>query len=158
MDCYDMPRAAHWGKCFSHGCCAGPGACCAEGQLLGRLGAVVGAGCRGGMGMPSTFKKGRGLELGIWIAAGIVLSFWRCCSAPRASSSGLRFCGRKKSGRMRNMRKWEFHLEPLSGTDAEAQSWIHQHTAEHVSMVSFDGLKLSALYAFRRRPRSPRAP
>lgn len=35
---------------------------------------------------------------------------------------------------------------PFRERMAEAQRWIREHTAEHVSITSFDGLRLSALY------------
>lgn len=84
--------------------------------------------------------------MGIWIAAGIVLVLLAVLFGAAGFFFRFAILRAKKERTDEEYEEGNSIWNPFRERMREAQSWIHQHTAEHVSMVSFDGLKLSALY------------
>ena len=84
--------------------------------------------------------------MGIWIAAGIVLVLLAVLFGAAGFFFRFAILRAKKERTDEEYEEGNSIWNPCRERMREAQSWIHQHTAEHVSMVSFDGLKLSALY------------
>lgn len=84
--------------------------------------------------------------MGIWIAAGIVLALLAAVFGAAGFFFRFAILRAKKERTDEEYEEEASIWRPFRERMREAQGWIRQHTAEHVSIVSFDGLKLSALY------------